>query len=82
MPVYDVNYVCDLASEQKDEIAKAITHLHTRQFHAPSLFVNVHFQDSVNDVRYAGGARVSRGEAIPCLLVLTSMCTSQSPVAH
>ncbi|KAL9096326.1 MAG: hypothetical protein Q9165_001323 [Trypethelium subeluteriae] len=41
MPLYDVEYVTPLTDETQEQLAKAITRIHTERFGTPSYFVNV-----------------------------------------
>ena len=59
MPFYDVQHTHPLSAKQKDDIAEAITSLHTELFSAPKLFVNVAFTDVSNRQLYLGGRQVS-----------------------
>ncbi len=58
MPYYSVNHICPLTHTQQDALATRITHIHTRKFTAPSLFVNVVFEDFSGKCAYVGGKRV------------------------
>ncbi|GAB1199689.1 hypothetical protein APSETT444_009046 [Aspergillus pseudonomiae] len=55
MPLYEVEHCIALSKAQRDELAQAITLLHTRKFTTPSLFVNVRFVDARNSCSYIGG---------------------------
>ncbi|KAE8404367.1 hypothetical protein BDV37DRAFT_282916 [Aspergillus pseudonomiae] len=55
MPLYEVEHCIALSKAQRDELAQAITLLHTRKFTTPSLFVNVRFVDASNSCSYIGG---------------------------
>ncbi|KXJ96513.1 hypothetical protein Micbo1qcDRAFT_155068, partial [Microdochium bolleyi] len=57
MPFYEVSHAVPLSDAQKDEIAQAITKIHTTRFTTPSLFVNVKFTDAANESYYVGGKR-------------------------
>jgi len=57
MPIYQVHHICPLTETQQDEIAEAITTVHTQNFNAPRLFVNVFFVDAATQPRYVGGKR-------------------------
>lgn len=59
MPLYEISHAVDLAPAQQDQIAEAITKIHTEMFTAPRLFVNVRFSPSSNFVGYVGGKKVS-----------------------
>lgn len=43
MPYYEVQHTFTLSSEQRENLAAAITNLHTLTFNTPSLFVNIKF---------------------------------------
>ena len=58
MPLYTVQHSCPLSTPQQDELAAAITRLHTQKFTAPSLFVNVTFTDTSSQPTYVAGKRV------------------------
>ncbi|OGM50992.1 hypothetical protein ABOM_000050, partial [Aspergillus bombycis] len=55
MPLYEVEHCIALSQAQRTELAQAITHIHTRKFTTPSLFVNVRFLDASNSCSYVGG---------------------------
>ena len=57
MPVYHVEHAIPLTISQQDELAEAITKLHSERFSTPRLFVNVHFVDVADAVTYIGGKR-------------------------
>lgn len=59
MPLYDVEHICKLSDSQQDELAGAITKIHSEQFSAPALFVNVRFTDISQQALYVAGKRVS-----------------------
>jgi len=59
MPNYEIEHICPLTEGQKDEIAEAITKIHTSQFTAPRLFVNCRFTDIDRHAVYVAGKRVS-----------------------
>jgi len=58
MPNYEIEHICPLTESQKDEIAEAITHIHTEQFKAPRLFVNCRFTNIKDHAVYVAGKRV------------------------
>lgn len=58
MPNYEVEHICPLTESQKDEIAEAITQIHTKQFTAPRLFVNCRFTNIKDHAVYVAGKRV------------------------
>ncbi|GAB7338687.1 hypothetical protein MBLNU457_5412t1 [Dothideomycetes sp. NU457] len=57
MPNYEIEHICPLTESQKDEIAEAITHIHTKQFTAPRLFVNCRFTNIKDHAVYVAGKR-------------------------
>lgn len=59
MPWYVVSLRDPIGSSERDELASAITKVHTNLFTTPSLFVNVRFEDASNVHHYVGGKRVS-----------------------
>lgn len=58
MPFYVVSHKDAIAPSQRDELAAAITRIHTGVFATPSLFVNVKFEDASAASYYVGGERV------------------------
>lgn len=58
MPNYEIEHICPLTESQKDEIAEAITRIHTEQFKAPRLFVNCRFTNIKDHAVYVAGKRV------------------------
>ena len=56
MPMYEVEHTCVLTPSQKDDIAEAITKIHSEQFGAPRIFVNVRFRSE--EYVYVAGKRV------------------------
>ncbi|KAI5207459.1 hypothetical protein E4T39_01878 [Aureobasidium subglaciale] len=40
MPAYEVEHISKLTDDQKDQLAEAITKIHSQQFSTPKLFVN------------------------------------------
>ena len=58
MPMYEVEHACVLTPSQKDDIAEAITKIHSEQFTAPRTFVNVRFTDISEQYTYVAGKRV------------------------
>lgn len=58
MPFYNFEYITPLSRSQKDQLAAAVTQIHTRKFITPSLFVNVRFTDCSNFDDYVGGVQV------------------------
>lgn len=57
MPAYEVEHVCPLAVGQQDELAEAITKIHSDHFKTPKLFVNVRFTNIENHATYVAGKR-------------------------
>ncbi|CAK4030420.1 Hypothetical predicted protein [Lecanosticta acicola] len=46
MPLYDVQHICPLTAQQQDDLAEAITVIHSQKFTTPRMFVNVKFTDN------------------------------------
>lgn len=59
MPNYEVEHICPLTVNQQDEIAAAITEIHSSKFSTPKLFVNVRFTNISDHAVYVAGKRVS-----------------------
>lgn len=59
MPLYEIEHSIPLDKSQRDELAQAITHIHTRKFATPSLFVNIRFIDANSQHNYVAGKEVS-----------------------
>lgn len=59
MPFYIINHKDPISPPQRDELAATITKIHTTLFTAPSLFVNVKFEDLSQASYYVGGKPVS-----------------------
>jgi len=57
MPFYEIKHHISLTLSQKDELAEAITTIHSTKFSTPKLFVNVDFQDVSQSSTYVGGKR-------------------------
>ena len=57
MPAYEVEHICPLTVGQQDELAETITKIHSEQFNAPKLFVNVRFTNIEKHVTYVAGKR-------------------------
>lgn len=57
MPWYVVSFREPIGSSERDELASAITKVHTNLFTTPSLFVNVRFEDASSVHHYVGGKR-------------------------
>ncbi|RDK40904.1 hypothetical protein M752DRAFT_29185 [Aspergillus phoenicis ATCC 13157] len=55
MPLYEIEHSIPLDKSQRDELAQAITHIHTRKFATPSLFVNIRFIDANSRHNYVAG---------------------------
>ncbi|GKZ81648.1 hypothetical protein AnigIFM56816_006169 [Aspergillus niger] len=55
MPLYEIEHSIPLDKSQRDELAQAITHIHTRKFATPSLFVNIRFIDANSQDNYVAG---------------------------
>ncbi|KAG9845051.1 lipase/esterase, partial [Aureobasidium melanogenum] len=55
MPAYEVEHVCKLTDDQKDQLAEAITKIHSQQFSTPRLFVNVRITDVSDQRTYVAG---------------------------
>lgn len=65
MPAYELEHVCKLSDDQKDQLAEAITKIHSQQFSTPRLFVNVRITDVSDQRTYVAGKQVSRSYKIP-----------------
>ena len=59
MPLYTVQHACPLSISQKDELALALTTIHSTKFTTPKNFVNVSFEDVANANTYIGGHRAT-----------------------
>lgn len=57
MPAYEVEHICQLSPEQKDDLAMAITKIHSNHFNTPKLFVNVRFTNVDDHATYVAGKR-------------------------
>jgi phenylpyruvate tautomerase PptA (4-oxalocrotonate tautomerase family) len=57
MPFYEVLHVIPFTASQKDELATAITEIHSTTFSTPKLFVNVAYTDVSEQDTYVGGKR-------------------------
>ncbi|KAI7700902.1 hypothetical protein KC322_g8126 [Hortaea werneckii] len=55
MPLYEVQHYITLTISQKDELAEAITKIHSTKFNTPRMFVNVHFLPTSTLRTYIGG---------------------------
>lgn len=67
MPAYEVEHVCKLSDDQKDQLAEAITKIHSQQFSTPRLFVNVRITDISDQRTYVAGKQVSKSFKTPSL---------------
>jgi phenylpyruvate tautomerase PptA (4-oxalocrotonate tautomerase family) len=59
MPLYTVQHACPLSISQKDQLALALTTIHSTKFTTPKNFVNVSFEDVSNADTYIGGHRAT-----------------------
>ena len=75
MPLYRFELCYSLASSQQDELAKAVTKIHSGKFTTPSLFVNVTFTDISSQAAYIAGKRVSLTSGSPRLPVKYTLLT-------
>jgi phenylpyruvate tautomerase PptA (4-oxalocrotonate tautomerase family) len=57
MPFYEIQHVIPITASQKDELAMAITEIHSTTFSTPKLFVNVCFTDTSEKDTYVAGKR-------------------------
>jgi len=57
MPLYEIQHHVPLTIAQRDELAEAITQLHSTRFTTPRMFVNVKFTDTQSVPTYVGGKR-------------------------
>ncbi|KAF2152320.1 hypothetical protein K461DRAFT_256144 [Myriangium duriaei CBS 260.36] len=57
MPEYNIEHICFLTEGQKDELAEAITRIHSTTFGTPKMFVNVKITDTSEGNLYVGGKR-------------------------
>lgn len=57
MPIYEVQHAIPLSISQKDELAAAITHIHSQNFTTPKIFVQVSFTDVSESWTYIAGKR-------------------------
>jgi phenylpyruvate tautomerase PptA (4-oxalocrotonate tautomerase family) len=57
MPLYQIYHAVPLSNQQQDELAEAITTLHTTKFGVLRLFVNVWFSDVSAQNTYTAGKR-------------------------
>ena len=59
MPIYEVDHACALSEKQQDQLAEAITKIHTTLFTTPSSFVHVVFHHVSTPTYMAGKRRKS-----------------------
>ena len=59
MPAYEIEHIIPLDDNQKDELAQAITRIHSELSTTPSLFVNVRFTNVSEHMFYIAGKRIS-----------------------
>ena len=57
MPLYDVEHVTPLMSDQQEAIAQAFTSLHSTRFRTPKFFINVRYTDASSQIVFRGGKR-------------------------
>ncbi|KAH9834318.1 putative oxalocrotonate tautomerase enzyme [Teratosphaeria destructans] len=57
MPLYEVQHTIPLTASQQDDLAVAITDIHSTKFTTPKMFVNVSYHDISKTVSYIGGKR-------------------------
>ncbi|EMC91606.1 hypothetical protein BAUCODRAFT_27894 [Baudoinia panamericana UAMH 10762] len=55
MPIYNVQHHILLTPSQQDDLAAAITRIHSTKFSTPRMFVNVVFTDTSSTRTYIGG---------------------------
>ncbi|KAI7098267.1 hypothetical protein KC339_g9070, partial [Hortaea werneckii] len=55
MPLYEIQHYITLTISQKDELAEAITKIHSTKFSTPRMFVNVQFTSTSTLRTYVGG---------------------------
>jgi phenylpyruvate tautomerase PptA (4-oxalocrotonate tautomerase family) len=60
MPAYDIEHICELSDNQKDQLAEAVTKIHSEQFSTPRLFVNVRITDTSSQRTYVAGKQASQ----------------------
>jgi phenylpyruvate tautomerase PptA (4-oxalocrotonate tautomerase family) len=58
MPLYEVSHFTPLSAHQQERLAQHITYAHSRQFHTPSMFVNVVYKDISQAGFFVGGKKV------------------------
>ena len=64
MPYYEVNHTILLTESQKQDLANAITTLHSTRFTTPRMFVNVKFTDISNTPFYIAGKKRTRSHIL------------------
>lgn len=64
MPLYEVQHICPLTEAQMNDLATAITTIHSTKFTTPRMFVNVKFTDAKSHITYIGGKRRSGNHII------------------
>jgi len=68
MPAYEIEHICKLTDDQKDQLAEAITKIHSKQFSTPRLFVNVRITDISNQRTYVAGKQVIWSQCPSCIV--------------
>ncbi|KXL45756.1 hypothetical protein M433DRAFT_4337 [Acidomyces richmondensis BFW] len=63
MPLYEVQHIIPLLPSQCDDLAEAITRIHSTKFSTPRLFVNVKYTD-VSEVRMYVAGKQRKGNHI------------------
>lgn len=56
--MYDIEHVCKLTPQQEDQLAEAITRIHSETFETPRIMVNVTIKDISGLHVYVGGKPV------------------------
>ncbi|GAM88568.1 hypothetical protein ANO11243_066020 [Dothideomycetidae sp. 11243] len=64
MPEYEVCHVCPLSESQQEQLAEAITVIHSTTFSTPRLFVNVKFSNISQVPLYVAGKRRSNNRVL------------------
>lgn len=84
MPFYEVEHCIPLNKNQRDDLAKAITHIHSRKFTTPSLFVNIRFTNSSEHCNYVAGKEVHKYSDADKRETLTDclQCVINRVIAH
>lgn len=57
MPFYTIHHADSLSEVQQEQLAQAITDIHSSKFTTPKVFVNVAFQDISKETRFVGGKK-------------------------